>query len=80
MGELAALTGLSQSAISQHLAMMRSSSLVTTRREAQTIYYSCSSVAAKTLLDALGTLFPFSSIELPDTIARSGRAEYLAPV
>lgn len=31
--------GLSQSALSQHLARLREDGLVTTRREAQTIYY-----------------------------------------
>ena len=32
--------GLSQSALSQHLARLREDNLVTTRRESQTIYYS----------------------------------------
>ena len=31
---------LSQSALSQHLAVLRKNELVTTRRESQTIYYS----------------------------------------
>lgn len=34
---------LSQSALSQHLAMLRKSGLVTTRRDQQTIYYSLAS-------------------------------------
>ena len=40
VGELAKLLDIPQSPLSQHLARMRKESLVTTRREAQTIYYS----------------------------------------
>jgi len=39
-GELVAASGLSQSALSQHLARLRGDGLVATRREAQTIHYS----------------------------------------
>ena len=39
-GELEELTGLSQPAISQHLARMRHMGVVDIRRDAQTIYYS----------------------------------------
>ena len=40
VGELNELVDLSQSALSQHLAVLREERLVQTRREAQTIYYS----------------------------------------
>ena len=40
VGELSEKVGLSQSALSQHLAKLRRDNLVSTRREAQTIYYS----------------------------------------
>jgi DNA-binding transcriptional ArsR family regulator len=40
VGELNASLPLSQSALSQHLAVLRESGVVTTRREAQTVYYS----------------------------------------
>ena len=40
VGELNAILPLSQSALSQHLASLRKSGLVKTRRESQTIYYS----------------------------------------
>lgn len=40
VGELVRSSGLSQSALSQHLARLREDGLVTTRRDAQTIYYS----------------------------------------
>lgn len=37
--ELSKFVNLSQSALSQHLAKMRQQNLITTRREAQSIYY-----------------------------------------
>lgn len=40
VGELEKIIGLSQSALSQHLAILRSENIVKTRREAQTIFYS----------------------------------------
>ena len=40
VGELEAVVGLSQSALSQHLARLRGARLVKTRRESQTIHYS----------------------------------------
>jgi DNA-binding transcriptional ArsR family regulator len=39
VGDLVAAVGLSQSALSQHLALLRDEGLVATRREAQTIHY-----------------------------------------
>lgn len=51
--ELAALVELSQSALSQHLAKLRAENLVSTRRNSQTIYYSCNSPAVKSVLDVL---------------------------
>lgn len=39
VGELVALTGLSQSSVSQHLAMLRKEGVVGIRNEAQTRYY-----------------------------------------
>lgn len=39
VGPLADAVGLSQSALSQHLARMREEGLVTTRRDSQTVFY-----------------------------------------
>ena len=39
VGDIADAVGLSQSALSQHLARMREEGLVATRREAQTVLY-----------------------------------------
>ncbi len=53
VGELQPLVGLSQSALSQHLATLREMQLVTTRRESQTIYYALAAGPAIGVLDAL---------------------------
>lgn len=53
VGKLAAQVGLSQSALSQHLAKLRTAKLVQTRRDAQTIFYSSNSVEVKAVLSAL---------------------------
>jgi DNA-binding transcriptional ArsR family regulator len=53
VGELQPITGLSMSALSQHLAVLREMELVTTRRESQTIHYSLAKGPAITVLDAL---------------------------
>lgn len=54
---LASLVGLSQSALSQHLAKLRSGGLVETRRDRQTIYYSCHDRSVERLLSLLEDLF-----------------------
>ncbi|MGP4669559.1 ArsR/SmtB family transcription factor [Agrobacterium pusense] len=51
VGELAKEVDLSQSALSQHLAKLRSAALVSSRRHAQTIYYRCQSETVAALLD-----------------------------
>lgn len=53
VGELQSLVGLSQSALSQHLATLREMELVTTRRESQTIYYGLADGPVIGVLDAL---------------------------
>lgn len=53
VGELEKIVGLSQSALSQHLARLRRDNIVKTRREAQTIHYSLADPAVEKLLMAL---------------------------
>ena len=48
---------LAQSALSQHLATLRSAEMVTTRRDAQTIYYSISDDRVKMILEKLYEIF-----------------------
>lgn len=57
VGELEKIVGLSQSALSQHLARLRRDNVVKTRREAQTIYYSLSDPAVEKLLQSLCDIF-----------------------
>jgi ArsR family transcriptional regulator, virulence genes transcriptional regulator len=57
VNELCRLVGLSQSALSQHLAKLRRDHLVKTRRSAQTVYYSVASPEVAPLLKALGEIF-----------------------
>jgi DNA-binding transcriptional ArsR family regulator len=54
---LEAVIGLSQSALSQHLAKLRGAGLVKTRREAQTIHYSVQDERAARLLAVLYELY-----------------------
>jgi DNA-binding transcriptional ArsR family regulator len=57
VGELAGLLDISQSPLSQHLARMRKEELVTTRRDAQTIYYSIASPEAASMVQLMHELF-----------------------
>lgn len=54
---LQATTALGQSALSQHLARLRADHMVTTRREAQTIFYSLASERVTKLIGLLHELY-----------------------
>src|SRR5690606_30217531 len=53
VGELSQLLDLGQSALSQHLAVLREENLVQTRREAQTIYYALMPGPAAAVMETL---------------------------
>ena len=53
VGELHAVLDLSQSALSQHLAVLREDGLVQTRREAQNVVYSLPQGPAQRIIDLL---------------------------
>lgn len=53
VGQLESLIGLSQSALSQHLAKLRQDRLVRTRRDRQTIYYALNGRTALAIMAAL---------------------------
>jgi DNA-binding transcriptional ArsR family regulator len=57
VGAIAEKVLLSQSALSQHLTKLRALNLVETRRDRQTIYYSCKSEAVRELLRMLDGIF-----------------------
>lgn len=56
-GELEELTGLSQSAISQHLARLRDEHIVATRRDAQRIFYSLTSNHVTAVIETLHGIY-----------------------
>lgn len=57
VSELVRITGLSQSALSQHLALLREDKLVATRREAQTIWYRLAEPKAARILHVLREIY-----------------------
>ncbi|MFY8275315.1 ArsR/SmtB family transcription factor [Pseudoalteromonas sp. SSDWG2] len=57
VSELNAQVPLSQSALSQHLAVLRQEQIVATRRDKQTIYYSLCNDNARAILTTLYSLF-----------------------
>lgn len=57
VGEMEAVIGLSQSGLSQHLAVLRRRGIVATRREAQSIYYSLASKEVEEIMAALYRVF-----------------------
>ena len=57
VSELAEKIPLSQSALSQHLSVLRRENLVTTRRESQFVWYSLVSGDARSLIGSLYEIF-----------------------
>ena len=57
VSEIQSRVGLSQSALSQHLALLREDGVVATRRESQTIYYRIVDHAAMRVIETLAELF-----------------------
>jgi DNA-binding transcriptional ArsR family regulator len=57
VGQLNQRIKLSQSALSQHLAVLREQGLVQTRRESQTIYYRLADTAALTIIELLHEVY-----------------------
>lgn len=57
VGELLPRVGLSQSALSQHLAVLRQDGIVATRREAQTVRYRIADPAAVRVVSTLAEIF-----------------------
>ena len=79
VGELVERVGLSQSALSQHLARLRSEGLVRFRREAQTLHYSVADPRAGQVLTLLRDLFCPELGTVPAPAGRTGRRRSAAP-
>ncbi|MDE2360309.1 MAG: winged helix-turn-helix transcriptional regulator [Betaproteobacteria bacterium] len=70
VGELERVVGLSQSGISQHLALLRREGVVSSRRIRQTVLYS---LASRDVITVMGTLY--SVFCQPQSAARSSTVE-----
>lgn len=57
VGELCDLLDVRQSSMSQQLALLRLEGIVTTRKEAQTVYYSLANEGAKQVIEVLHGMF-----------------------
>lgn len=57
VGEINARLDLSQSALSQHLAVLREDGLVLTRRDGQSVYYSLPKGSARRIVETLHGLY-----------------------
>ncbi len=57
VGQLIPMVGLSQSALSQHMAILRERGLVKTRRESQAIHYALADPNAAKILETLYGIF-----------------------
>ena len=68
VGELEKIVGLSQSALSQHLARLRKDGMVETRRSAQTIFYSLPENQARKILDSMYTILTAPQAEQDGTV------------
>jgi DNA-binding transcriptional ArsR family regulator len=76
VGQLVSEIGLSQSALSQHLAKLREQELVTFRRQAQTLFYRVCDERAASVLLLLHQMFcpdPDSGVMWKSPMARSER-------
>ncbi|MFP5374726.1 MAG: ArsR/SmtB family transcription factor [Gammaproteobacteria bacterium] len=57
VGELLRCVDLSQSALSQHLAILRAAGFVTTRRQAQHVFYALADGPARQVMQTLHALY-----------------------
>ncbi len=74
VSDLEDIIGLSQSALSQHLARLRRDNLVKTRRAAQTIFYSLSGDEASAVIETLYSLYCSQEATLTLNAANTGAA------
>ena len=80
VGQLEAILGISQSALSQHLAILRKNKIVKTRRSAQTIFYKVANKDIMLMINRIFELFirPEPSINIKDS-ARNYKSKNTKP-
>lgn len=66
VNELVEVSGLSQPAVSQHLAKLKAAGLVRERRQGQWSFYAADTAAAEGLADALGKFLTSPLAEIPE--------------
>ena len=66
VSQLLPLVGLSQSALSQHLAVLREERVVATRRESQVVWYRIADPAALKVVSTLAEIFCPPEAQNPD--------------
>jgi ArsR family transcriptional regulator, virulence genes transcriptional regulator len=71
VGELERAVGLSQSSISQHLALLRAQAVVSSRRVGQTILYSLASKEVEALMATLHAVFCREAVTPRSAAARA---------
>ena len=73
VGEINERVPLSQSALSQHLAVLRAAGVVTTRRQSQTIYYALAQGPALKIMQVLYDAFCAPNTRKRASIGKSGK-------
>jgi ArsR family transcriptional regulator, virulence genes transcriptional regulator len=73
VGEINERVPLSQSALSQHLAVLRAAGVVTTRRQSQTIYYALAQGPALKIMEVLYDAFCAPSTRKRASTGKSGK-------
>jgi DNA-binding transcriptional ArsR family regulator len=73
VGDINERVPLSQSALSQHLAVLRSAGVVTTRRQSQTIYYALAQGPALKIMEVLYDAFCAPKTRKRASTGKSGK-------
>lgn len=76
VGEIEDATGITQPALSQQLAVLRSAKLVTTRKEAKLVFYKLAKDELAALANAVGTLAGVSAADRPARRPVPGAANF----
>ncbi|MGE5168730.1 MAG: ArsR/SmtB family transcription factor [Rudaea sp.] len=79
VGELERAVGLSQSGISQHLAVLRREGVVSSRRVRQTVLYSLASREVVAVMSTLYSLFCSSDARLPAAVEAGAHPSMARP-